>query len=94
MYLEHDPKENIEETIEVQENNLSSLWEGEKEIESNEGEWDDLEAPLDDDEIDSYCKKFVDFMQAQLHRKYDLKSSIKKVQRERSEQRKSPPELS
>ena len=31
----------------------------------------------EDPEIDDYCKQFVDFMQAQFHRKYDLRSSRK-----------------
>lgn len=53
LYLEDDPKEIVEETIEVQENQLSSLSEGEDEIEAHDGEGDDLDAPLDDDEIDS-----------------------------------------
>lgn len=37
-----------------------------------------MDAPLEDDEIDSNCKQFVDFIQAQLHRKYDLNSSRKR----------------
>jgi len=37
-----------------------------------------LDAPLDDGEIDNYCRKFADFMQAQLHSKYDLRSSRKR----------------
>lgn len=44
LYLEDDPEENIEETIEVQENQFSSLLKGENEIKTNGGEVDDLEA--------------------------------------------------
>lgn len=39
---------------------------------------DDLYAMLNDAEIDDYCRKFTDFMQAQLHRKYDLWPSRKR----------------
>lgn len=32
---------------------------------------------MNDDEIDDYYKQFVDFMRAQLQKKYDLQSSRK-----------------
>jgi len=37
LYLEYDPKENIEDVIEVQENQYSTLGEEENEIEAHEG---------------------------------------------------------
>ena len=33
----------------------------------------------EDPEIDDYCKQFVDFMQAQFNRRYDLKSFRKRT---------------
>ena len=56
LSLEDEPKEIVEETIEVQENPFSSLSEEENEIEAREEERDDLDAPLYDDEINNYCR--------------------------------------
>ena len=43
---------------------------------------DDMECPLQEEdeeaEIDHYCKKFADFMEAQFNVKYDLRSSKKR----------------
>ena len=33
----------------------------------------------EDPDINDYCKQFVDFIQAQLNRKYDLRSSRKRM---------------
>lgn len=77
LYLEEDPKEHVEETIEVQENPFFSLSDEEHEIKAHEEEGDDLDAPLDDGEVNNYCIQFDDFMQALLHKKYELQSSRK-----------------
>ena len=45
----------MEENMEFQENQFFSLIE-EYEIEANEEEGDELDAPLDDGEIDNYCR--------------------------------------
>ena len=37
-------------------------------------------------EIDDYCKQFVDFMQTQFHRKYDLRSSRKRTRTQEQEE--------
>lgn len=56
LYLEYDSEENVEETIEIQENWFSSLSDEEHEIESHKEEEDNLHAPLDDGEIDEYLR--------------------------------------
>jgi len=65
----------------------------EYEVEAHEEWGDDLDAPLDDGEIDNYYRKFVNFMQAQLHRKYDLRSFRKgsRVQNQNEESSSSSP---
>lgn len=59
-----DLEESIEYIVKVQENKFSTLSKWENEVESLEGEEEDLNSPLDDEEIDAYYKKFIDFMQA------------------------------
>ena len=44
------------------------------------GEEEEEEVPPEDQEIDNYCRKFMDFMQAQLQKNYDLRSSRKRTQ--------------
>ena len=48
-----------------------------------EDDWDEekceeecieVDVSFDQGEMDEYCKKFTDFMQAELHKKYDLRS--------------------
>lgn len=56
---------------------MSSLLEGENEIKAWVGEEVDLYTLLDEEEIDSYCKHFSNFLQALFHRKYDPMSSRK-----------------
>ena len=48
------------------------------EVKANE----DTEEP----EIDDYCKQFVDFMQAQFNRRYDLRSSRKRTRTQDQEE--------
>jgi len=43
----------------------------------------------EDSEIDHYCKKFVDFMQAQFNRRYDLRYSMKRTRTQ--DQEEEPP---
>ena len=46
----------------------------EDEEEDCEGEYAEVEVPFDQDEMDEYCRQFTDFMQVDLHKKYDLRS--------------------
>ena len=46
----------------------------EDEEEYCEGEYAEAEVSFDQDEMDEYCRKFTDFMQAELHKNYDLRS--------------------
>ena len=47
----------------------------------------DEEVPLENQDIENWCKHFVDFMQAQLHKKYDLRSLQKENSRARTKWR-------
>ncbi len=60
--MEDGLEEDVEEAIEVEVKHFISLSDEEHEIEVHEEEGDDLDAPLDDGEIENYCRKFVDFM--------------------------------
>ena len=42
---------------------------------------------VEDPEIDDYRKQFLDFMQAQFHRKYDLRSSRKRTRTQEQEEK-------
>jgi len=52
----------------------------------------DREVKINVEDISDYCKQFADFMQAQIHRKYDLISS-KKRSREPERKRKLLPKI-
>jgi len=66
--------------MEVRENQIYHFFDEEYEAETHlEGSYD-LDAPLDDGEIENYSRQFADFMQAQLHMKYDL-ISYRKISR-------------
>ena len=56
LYIEDVPEEHVEETMAVKENKFSSLSEEEYQIEANEEEGDDLDAPLADGDIENYCR--------------------------------------
>lgn len=56
----------------------SSFSDEEQEVKMYEEEGGDLDATLNHGEIDDYCKKFIDFIQARLQKKYDLWSSRKR----------------
>ena len=53
---------------------VSYLEESEVELTLQEDEEEKVN-PTEDPDIDDYCRQFVDFMQAQFHKKYDLRSS-------------------
>lgn len=74
LYIEDDPEEGVEYALDVQENQYSTLSEEEHETKAQGGEEDGPKVPLDGEEIDAYCRKFVDFMQVELHKIYDLRS--------------------
>ena len=44
-----------------------------------QGEQEEKEIPLKDQDIDNYCRRFVDFTWAQLHKKYDIRSFRKRT---------------
>ena len=49
---------------------------GETEEESgkeNVEESEETDLSFDQEEMDDYCKQFIDFMQSDLHKKYDLR---------------------
>lgn len=54
-------EDHIKDANEFHRNLYSSFSDEEQEVKVCEEEGDDLEATLNDGEIDDYCKKFVDF---------------------------------
>ena len=47
---------------------------------------------FDEEEMDDYCRKFTDFMQAELHKKYDLRSRKRsRTQDDEQQQQESVP---
>ena len=44
------------------------------EEEDCEGEYVETEVFFDQGEMDEYCMQFIDFMQAELHKKFNLRS--------------------
>ena len=68
--------------------------EGEEvELSLREEEEDEKVSSTEDPDIDDYCRQFVDFMQAQFHKKYDLRSSRKRT-RTQDQEEESPPKES
>ena len=71
MYIEEDRGE------EQPEDQISTLYvvdEDELGIEGEEYVYDEADSIHDENEIDEYWKQFSAFMQAKLHKKYDLRS--------------------
>ena len=65
--------------------------EGEEvELSLREEEEEEKVNPTKDPDIDDYCRQFVDFMQAQFHKKYDLRSSRKRTHTQDQEEESSP----
>ena len=52
---------------------------GELTLQEEQEEQGKKEVSIEDPDIDDYCRRFVDFMQAQLHKKYELISSRKRT---------------
>ena len=64
----------------------------EDEEEDCEGEYAEAEVYFDQYEMDEYCRQFTNFMQAKLHKKYDLRSRMRsRVQDNEGEQQGSIP---
>jgi len=74
LYIKDDPEEGVEDALDVRENKFSNLSEEEREIEAQGGKEEDPNVHLDKEEIGAYCKKFLDFMQEELKRRYGLRS--------------------
>ena len=93
FYIEAAPREPTEDDQREVEDQVSAMYAiGEDEEEDYEGEYDEAEVSFDQDEMDEYCRKFIDFMQAELHQKYDLRSRKRsRVQYNEGEQQGSIP---
>lgn len=78
LYIEDDPNEQPQDTHEMQGNLYSSFSEGEQESITNHDMVHEREATINEEDIGDYCKIFANFMQAQLHERYDLRSSRKR----------------
>ena len=67
------------EVIDSQEDQFLSYSEDEEGELTLHKELEEKEVPPEDQYIDNYCRQFVDFMQAHLYKKYDLRSSRKRT---------------
>ena len=75
LYIEDDMGEKIQDANKVQGNLYSSFSDKEQKLNVYEEEEEEIDATLNDDEVDVYSKWFIDIMQAQLHKKYYMWSS-------------------
>lgn len=71
LYLEDEPEEELEETLNFQENKYYTL------SKEEEGEENLPQVSLDEEKIDNYCRWFSDMMQVKLCKKCDLMSRKK-----------------
>ena len=69
----------VEESIESQGDRFLSYLDDEEGEITLQGKQDEREVPSGDQDIYKYYRQFVDFMQAKLHKKYDLRSSRKRT---------------
>ena len=78
LYIEETPSQSADDDQKEDEEKISAIYmEGDaKEEFERECEVECKEANIsfDQEEMDDYCKQFTDFMQAELHKKYDLRS--------------------
>lgn len=72
LYIEADPVEKQEHPKD-QISTLYAIDEDELVFEGEEYEYDETHAIHDENKIDEYWKQFSDFMQVELHNKYDLR---------------------
>ncbi len=91
LYIEDYPYEQLPNTHDMQENLYSSFSEEEQENMAHHEMCHDTEEIVNEEDIGDYCKQFADFMQAQLHQNYDLRSS-KKRPRELEQQEETAPQ--
>ena len=71
MYIEAAPSQSTEDDQKEVEDQISTVY---MEDDEEEEECTEVEVSFDQEEMDEYCKKFTDFMQAELHKKYNLRS--------------------
>ena len=75
MYIEESPREPAKYDQREVEDRVSAMYAIEEDGEEYcEVEYAEAEVSFDQDEMDEYCRKFTDFMQAELHKMYDLRS--------------------
>lgn len=94
LYIEANPDE-IPEHSRDHDDQISTLYaidEYELGVEGEEYEYAKTDAIYDENEIDEYWKQFSDFMQAKLHKKYDLRSR-KRSRRQEDEGEQQVPAL-
>ena len=93
LYIEAAPGQSVEDDQKEVEDQISTMYTREDEEEEDcEGEYAEAEVPFDQDEMDEYCRQFIDFMQVELHKKYDLRSRKRsRVQENEGEQQGSIP---
>ena len=75
LYIEATPRESVEDDQREDKDQVSAMHTIEEDEEEDyEGEYVEAEVSFDQDEMDEYCMKFTYFMQAKLHKKYNLRS--------------------
>ena len=75
FYIEETPSQSAEDDQREVEDQISAMYIKEYEEEEEcEEEYIKAEVSFDQEEMDDYCRQFTDFMQADLHNKYDLRS--------------------
>lgn len=89
MYIEVAPSQSPEDDEKEVEDKISAVYiEDDEEEEECVEESTEAEVSFDQEEMDEYCKEFTDFMQAELHKKYDLRS--RKRSRTQDDEEKEP----
>lgn len=89
LYLEVDLGEASEEYSKYHDDHISTMYAGDEDelgIEEEE-EYAETDVTFDGNEIDEYWKQFTNFMQVELHKKYELRSRKRsRVQENEGEQ--------
>lgn len=79
LYIEAAPSRSVDDNEKEDEDQISAVYmedgESEEEIEKEyEEESKETDISFVQEEMDDYCKQFTNFMQSELHKKYDLRS--------------------
>ena len=74
LHIEATPSQSTEDDQrEVKDQIYAIYMKEDEEEEESEEEYTKVEVSFDQEEMDDYCRQFTNFMQAELHKKYDLR---------------------